>query len=87
LEKAQNAAQRIREEVSTGSLLPAECNLASLDSVKKFVTSLTVDTVDVACFNAGLALNAQGTEIQRSADGFELTGEILLENGDETCVL
>jgi NAD(P)-dependent dehydrogenase (short-subunit alcohol dehydrogenase family) len=75
LEKAQNAAERIRAVVSAGTLIPAECNLASLASVKKFASELNVDKLDVVCLNAGLALDAQGSEIQRSTDGFELTGE------------
>lgn len=74
LEKAQNAAERIRTVVSAGTLIPAECNLASLDSVKNFVNTLKVDRLDVVCLNAGLALDAQDSKIQRSVDGFELTG-------------
>ena len=74
LEKAQNAAERIRNVVSAGTLIPAECDLASLDSIRKFASELKVNQLDVVCLNAGLALNAQDSTIQRSADGFELTG-------------
>ena len=74
LEKAENAVERIRAEVSSGTLIPAECNLASLESIRTFAQDLKVPQLDVVCFNAGLALNAQGKDIQRTSDGFELTG-------------
>jgi short chain dehydrogenase len=74
LEKAQDAAERIRNVISAGTLIPAECDLASLESIRKFANELNVDRLDVVCLNAGLALNAQDSVIQRSADGFELTG-------------
>ncbi len=73
-QKAENAIARIRADVSTGTLMAAECDLASLDSIKTFVEDLKVNQLDVVCLNAGLALNAQGKEIQRTKDGFELTG-------------
>ena len=74
LEKAENAVERIRAEVSSGTLIPAECNLASLESIRSFAQDLKVPQLDVVCYNAGLALNAQGKDIQRTSDGFELTG-------------
>ena len=74
LEKAENAVERIRGEVSSGTLIPAECNLASLESIRSFAQDLKVPQLDVVCYNAGLALNAQGKDIQRTSDGFELTG-------------
>ncbi len=74
LQKAEDAVERIRAEVSSGTLIPAECNLASLESIRNFVQDLKVPQLDVVCYNAGLALNAQGKDIQRTSDGFELTG-------------
>jgi len=70
-QKAEDAAARIRAESPGADLVPAECDLASLESVRKFAASLA-GTVDVACYNAGLALDAAG-EIERTADGFEKT--------------
>mmetsp|Transcript_133697 Transcript_133697/g.387068 ORF Transcript_133697/g.387068 Transcript_133697/m.387068 type:complete len:388 (-) Transcript_133697:24-1187(-) len=72
LEKAKNAADRIREDVSSGTLLPAECDLASLESVRKFAKDLPSSQIDVLCLNAGLALNTKG-DIERTVDGFERT--------------
>lgn len=74
LQKAETAIERIRAEVTSGTLIPAECNLASLDSIQTFVQDLKINQLDVVCLNAGLALNAQGKDIQRTNDGFELTG-------------
>lgn len=74
-EKAENAIERIRDDVSAGTLVPAECNLASLNSIESFARELDVKQLDVLCLNAGLSLDAQGKEVQRTADGFELTGE------------
>lgn len=73
IEKAKDAIQRIESEGTSGNLLPAECNLASLDSIKAFANSLKVDKIDVLCLNAGLSLNADDKQVQRTADGFELT--------------
>ena len=75
LQKAESAAGRIRAEVSSGTLVPAECNLASLDSIQTFVRDLKVNQLDVICLNAGLCLDVSDEAIQRTADGFELTGE------------
>mmetsp|Transcript_15906 Transcript_15906/g.36674 ORF Transcript_15906/g.36674 Transcript_15906/m.36674 type:complete len:457 (+) Transcript_15906:219-1589(+) len=69
--KADGTAQKILEETPAANLVPAECDLASLNSVKKFAASLD-GKLDVVCYNAGLALNTQG-EIERTADGFERT--------------
>lgn len=77
LAKANDAIDRIRESVQSSSvtLIPAECNLASLDSIKRFVQELSVGTLDVICLNAGVALNVDDKQVQRTADGFELTGK------------
>eukprot|EP00536_Pseudo-nitzschia_multiseries_P009378 jgi/Psemu1/319615/estExt_fgenesh1_pm.C_2600007 len=69
--KADGTAQQILAETPAANLVPAECDLASLDSVKKFASSLE-GKLDVVCYNAGIALNTAG-EIERTADGFEKT--------------
>jgi hypothetical protein len=73
IEKAKDTVQRIESESSSGTLIPAECDLASLDSIKTFVNNLKVDKIDVLCLNAGLSLSPSDKQIQRTADGFELT--------------
>lgn len=73
LEKAKDTATRIKSETTSGTLIPAECDLANLDSVKAFAKDLKVDNIDVLCLNAGLSLNTDDKQIQRTADGFELT--------------
>ena len=73
LAKAEDAARRIEAETTAGTLFPAECNLASLDSIKSFVQSMKVNKLDVMCLNAGLSLDVNDKQIQRTADGFELT--------------
>jgi hypothetical protein len=73
IEKAKDTVQRIESESSSGTLIPAECDLASLDSIKTFVNNLKVDKIDVLCLNAGLSLKASDKQVQRTADGFELT--------------
>jgi protochlorophyllide reductase len=76
LGKATDAAQKIQAETSTAKLIPAECDLASLESIRQFVKDLpaTVEGgLDVVCYNAGLCLNTDDPKIQRTADGFELT--------------
>jgi hypothetical protein len=77
-QKAQDAATRVKETTTTGTLIPAECNLASLASVDSFVRDLKVENLDVVCLNAGLALNTEDKQIQRTPDGFELTGRFPL---------
>jgi hypothetical protein len=78
LDKAKDAIQRIdATATSSGTLIPAECNLASLESIKSFVKDLKVDKLDVVCLNAGLSLNVGEKQIQRTAEGFELTGRLL----------
>ena len=75
MEKAVDAANRIHGDTSSGSLIPAECDLASFDSIKKFANDLSLETLDVVCLNAGLSLDQYGKEIQRTKEGFELTGK------------
>lgn len=90
LEKAQDAAKRIQTESSVqGALIPAQCDLASLESIRSFVAELPklkIEKFDVLCLNAGLSLNQDDKKIQRTNDGFELTvgtnhlGHVLLNN-------
>jgi protochlorophyllide reductase len=70
-QKAEDTAQKILAETPGANLVPGECDLASLESIKKFASTVT-GSLDVVCYNAGLALNTAG-EIERTADGFELT--------------
>jgi hypothetical protein len=73
--KSLETVERIRSTTSSGTLIPQECNLASLQSIQSFVENLTAKTVDIACFNAGVSLNVDDKKVQRTEDGFELTGE------------
>jgi protochlorophyllide reductase len=83
LSKAQEAADRIRAETFDANLIPAECDLASQDSIRDFVQNLQSlleknddnnnRNLDVVCYNAGVALNTADPQIQRTKEGFELT--------------
>ena len=79
IDKAQDAIQRIQQDdtiLKNGKLVPAECDLADLSSIRKFVTNLGPDTkIDTLCLNAGVARNTAATDCERTKDGFELTGE------------
>lgn len=74
-EKALNAIER----VGNGNLIAAECDLASLASIKAFVDKLPGligdGKVDRLCLNAGVARNTASTDCARTVDGFELTGK------------
>lgn len=77
LAKATDAIQRIRQagtESTNSNLMPAACDLASLESVKAFAQGLEGFKIDALCLNAGIARNAGATDIIRTVDGFELTG-------------
>jgi len=56
-----------------GSLIPGECDLASLGSIKAFAESLPVKEIDCLCLNAGLSRNTAAKDVLRTAEGFELT--------------
>jgi protochlorophyllide reductase len=73
IEKATEAANKIKSEITNAIVIPAECNLASFDSIRMFVKDLKVDSFDVVCYNAGVALNTDDPQIQRTNEGFELT--------------
>lgn len=69
--KAEDTASMILAESPNADLVPAECDLTSLESIKKFASTVT-SGIDVVCYNAGIALNTAGA-IERTADGFEKT--------------
>ena len=77
IEKARDTASRLEEYKAGGTLIPAECNLASLKSIDTFAADLKslVGKIDVLCLNAGLARNTGAKDVARTEDGFELTGE------------
>ena len=57
--------------------LAAECDLASLASIERFVTHDLqrnyLASLDAVCLNAGLARNGDAKDVARTQDGFELT--------------
>lgn len=79
LDKAQDAISRIQQDGSVpmnGKLFPAECDLADMSSIRKFVANVPASTkIDTLCLNAGVARNTAATDCARTKDGFELTGE------------
>jgi short chain dehydrogenase len=81
LDKAHDAVNRIQEfgrASMNGKLIPAECDLADLSSIRKFVTNVaTNNKIDTLCLNAGVARNTAATDCVRTNDGFELTGTLL----------
>jgi NAD(P)-dependent dehydrogenase (short-subunit alcohol dehydrogenase family) len=90
LAKAQDAINRIRAAIppgeisSTCTLIPAECDLESLDSIKSFAEVLPGllvenDKLDVVCLNAGLCRKAGAADVVRIKDGFELTGKKIVD--------
>ncbi|CAJ1373309.1 unnamed protein product [Effrenium voratum] len=85
LAKAEAAAAEIR----VGKVVPMELNVASLDSVRRFVSTWKSNArrpVDILACNAGLALGQSLKEPEFTEDGFELTlatnhlGHFLLVN-------
>ena len=54
-------------------LVPAECDLADLESIKTFATSLGDEPIDILCLNAGVQY-AGSKEVNRTKDGFEVPG-------------
>jgi short chain dehydrogenase len=83
INKAQDAIGRIQHNeimMNNGKLIPAECDLADLTSIEKFVNNLsaTFEKIDTLCLNAGVARNTAATDCARTKDGFELTGKALL---------
>lgn len=60
-----------------GNLIAAECDLASIQSIKSFAKDLPSllggKKIDVLGLNAGLARDTSAKDCARTADGFELT--------------
>lgn len=90
LDKATKAADKIKTNIANDSndavdaisiikqlkLIPAECDLADLTSIDKFVNNLKGDgkaTFDAVCYNAGIARNTEAKDVTRTAQGFEST--------------
>jgi protochlorophyllide reductase len=89
LSKANEAASRIRQELSSIQgedilsngedikVIPKECNLADLKSIDRFVKELLQDErvqkIDALCLNAGIARNTAAKDVLRTAQNFELT--------------
>lgn len=98
LSKAQDTATKMQLELNDSSsnvqlkLIPKECNLADLSSVRNFVSDLANDKelknkgIDALCLNAGIARSTGAKDVLRTAQGFELTigtnhfGHFLLTN-------
>ena len=83
LEKATDAANRIQSELAVSlpnqkiNLIPKECNLADLNSIKQFTKDITesdgTTSIDALCLNAGLARNTGAKDVLRTKEGYELT--------------
>lgn len=80
MDKSADAIQRINNQLQTtttttpGKLVAAECDLASLESIKSFAKTLEgQEKLDVVCLNAGLARNTAAKDVLRTKEGFELT--------------
>lgn len=74
--KADAAAEALRG--FGGTIIPASCDLASMESISAFATklpSLISGNIDILCLNAGIARNTAATDVARTKDGFELTGK------------
>ena len=63
------------ETIISGKLIPAECDLASLESVRSFAKGLPSlvggAKLDVVCHNAVIARSIFAKEPERTVDGFE----------------
>jgi len=80
LSKANEAALKIGGEAENsaapiGTLIPKECDLADLESVRAFAKSLKDEGVkiDTLCLNAGVSRNVKAQDVLRTKQGFELT--------------
>ena len=75
MEKSVATADRLKD--LGGTMITAECDLASFASIKAFADKLPslIDNkkIDCLCLSAGLARNTASTDVARTADGFELT--------------
>lgn len=76
--KANDAATRIQMELDDPNLklIPIECNLADLNSIKACVDNISQSSskkIDAVCLNAGIARNTAAKDVLRTDQGFELT--------------
>lgn len=72
LKKAEEAAQRISVE-SDVTIIPAECDLTSLNSIQAFSDKIQNEEIDVLCLNAGISRNVKSKDVLRTKEGYELT--------------
>jgi len=79
LAKAEDAAARIRARALetgaplSGDLIPAECDLGDLGSVRRFAASAAgAAPLDALVLNAGVQYSGDN-DVRRTADGFEIT--------------
>ena len=80
LAKAEDAAERIRARAREadgasllGELIPAECDLSDLGSVRRFAASAAAaPPLDALVLNAGVQYSGDN-DVRRTADGFEIT--------------
>ena len=80
LAKAEDAAERIRARAREadgasllGELIPAECDLSDLGSVRRFAASAAGSApLDALVLNAGVQYSGDN-DVRRTADGFEIT--------------
>jgi NADP-dependent 3-hydroxy acid dehydrogenase YdfG len=77
MEKSMNAIERLQS--TSGNLIAAECDLASLKSVQNFARELPNlignKKIDVLALNAGISRSTSATDVARTSEGFELTGK------------
>jgi protochlorophyllide reductase len=76
LQRAQEAVDAVVAQSSTtAQLIPAACDLASLQSIDQFANDFLkgVTTIDTLCLNAGLCRNTNAKDCVRTKDGYELT--------------
>ena len=80
LAKAKEAKSEILEAIAQEGgrvndpslLVPAECDLADLESIKSFTTTLKDEPIDILCLNAGVQYSGS-KEVNRTRDGFEIS--------------
>lgn len=100
IDRGENAAEEIREELPSASLSVHECDLADLDSIRSFAEefSSTYSSLHILCNNAGVMAiprseTEQGFETQFGVNHlghFALTGlllDSLIETGGETRIV
>ncbi|PSN43384.1 hypothetical protein C0J52_17973 [Blattella germanica] len=68
MESGRNAISQIKKEVKNAKLLVKELDLASLQSIHKFIKALEFKTIDILINNAGIAFHP----FKKTSDGFEM---------------